>query len=113
MIHRIDGGEPPADRTLLSPAVSDVPLAPGPRRTRLEDVLADEVATRGARIETMLELRAVLVYGSRTNHLLHLLLSVVTAGLWLIVWAILAMAEGERRRMIAVDEFGAVRIQTG
>ncbi len=31
----------------------------------------------------------VMAQGNRPNHLLHLILSVVTAGFWLVIWLIL------------------------
>jgi hypothetical protein len=36
----------------------------------------------------------------RTNHLLHLLLSVLTAGLWVIMWALVAISNGSENRAI-------------
>lgn len=33
----------------------------------------------------------------QTNHILHLLLSIVTAGLWIPVWVIIAAANQQRR----------------
>lgn len=38
-----------------------------------------------------------LVRGRRVNHILHLLLSVVTAGIWVPVWVWLALNGGEQR----------------
>lgn len=32
----------------------------------------------------------VLVTADSTNHILHLLLSIITGGLWLVIWAIAA-----------------------
>jgi len=50
----------------------------------------------------------VVVTGKPTNHILHLLLSIFTLGLWIPVWIILAIVGGEKRRIIAVDDFGQV-----
>lgn len=36
----------------------------------------------------------------RTSHILHLLLSVVTAGLWLPVWVLVAVSNGMERGKI-------------
>ncbi len=33
--------------------------------------------------------------GNKTNHILHLILSIVTAGLWLIVWLFVAMSNND------------------
>ncbi len=58
----------------------------------------------GWRVESRGEYQAVLVHGSPVNHTLHLLLSLLTAGLWLVVWLILAVTGGEDRVLIQVDE---------
>ena len=42
-----------------------------------------------------------LVRGHRVNHILHLLLTVFTAGLWLPVWLLVALVSGEKRKVIA------------
>lgn len=49
-----------------------------------------------------------MVKGHRLNHVLHLLLSIVTLGLWLIVWILLASFGGETRWLVKVDEYGNV-----
>ena len=46
--------------------------------------------------------------GKPVNHLLHLILTIVTVGLWGIVWIIVALTGGERRMQIAIDEYGNV-----
>ena len=38
--------------------------------------------------------RQVLLHRQGPNHLLHLVLSIVTGGVWLIVWAALAWSAG-------------------
>lgn len=73
----------------------------------LEQTVARKVA-EGMRVEYKGDQRAVLVYGKRPNHILHLLLSVVTLGLWIPVWIIIAIAGGEQRQAVSVDEHGEV-----
>lgn len=63
---------------------------------------------RGGRIESQSDYQAVLVFGKRVNHILHLLLSVLLLGIWLIVWILLIATGGERRELVAVDEAGNV-----
>jgi hypothetical protein len=65
----------------------------------------------GARIESQGDFEAVLVKGNRPNHILHLILSLLTAGLWLIVWVLLAAFGGEERVLFTVDEYGNVHAQ--
>lgn len=36
----------------------------------------------------------------RTSHILHLLLSLVTGGLWLIVWVVVAISNASKRSQI-------------
>jgi hypothetical protein len=61
-----------------------------------------------ARIESQGSGQAVIVFGSKPNHLLHFLIGVFTCGAWWIVWLILALTQKESRRLISVDEFGEV-----
>ncbi|MBK5220174.1 MAG: hypothetical protein JJE35_10380 [Thermoleophilia bacterium] len=64
----------------------------------------------GWRIESQTDYNAVLVKGRRPNHLLHLILSIITAGLWAIfVWLPLVIFGGEKRRVLSIDEYGQIR----
>lgn len=46
---------------------------------------------------------------SPVNHVLHLLITVFTVGLWFFVWMFLILTHGKSRRvMIGVDEAGEV-----
>jgi len=63
----------------------------------------------GWRVESQTDFQVVLVKGHRPNHVLHLILSIVTLGLWLIVWLIVALVSKERRMVLTVDEAGEVR----
>ncbi|MDO9556012.1 MAG: hypothetical protein Q7J82_00295, partial [Coriobacteriia bacterium] len=49
---------------------------------------------------------AVLVFGRRVDHLTHFIIALFTCGIWVPVWIIIAVAGGERRVMVSVDEFG-------
>jgi hypothetical protein len=42
------------------------------------------------------------------NHILHLILTLVTCGVWAIVWIVLAFVGGERRIALNVDDYGNV-----
>lgn len=80
------------------------------RKALLARAVANEVH-RGARIESQTDFQAVLVRGHRPNHLLHLILTLLTGGLWLIIWLIIAATGGEKRIVIDVDEYGLTNIQ--
>ena len=62
------------------------------RREALAMVIHKKILNEGYRVESESEFQAVLVTGKKTNHLLHLILSIVTLGLWLIVWAVIALS---------------------
>lgn len=87
---------------------SDATLGDAERKRILATYIATEVATNGARVESQTDENAVLVYGKRVNHLLHLLLCVPTAGLWAIPWIIMAAMGGEKRKVVRVDDYGNI-----
>ncbi|WP_336084136.1 hypothetical protein [Nocardia sp. SSK8] len=74
---------------------------------KLDAAIADEVGA-GARVEYRGEVNAVVICGNKPNHILHLILSVVSCGLWLPMWALVAWLNYEERVMITVDESGQV-----
>lgn len=47
----------------------------------------------------------------KTNHILHLLLSVITGGLWLVVWALIAISNATQRAAIDRQLSGQPRDQ--
>jgi hypothetical protein len=53
---------------------------------------------------------AVLVKpGEKVNHLLHFLISVVSCGFWLFVWAFLALVKSKEQRVrISIDNGGNI-----
>jgi hypothetical protein len=53
---------------------------------------------------------AVLVKpGEKVNHLLHFLISVISCGFWLLVWAYLALVKAKEQRVrISIDNGGNV-----
>jgi hypothetical protein len=70
------------------------------------DPLATQVrrmVNKGWRVESQTEEMAVMVKGKRPNHVLHLILTVLTAGLWGIVWIILAITSHEDRMVLTAS----------
>lgn len=47
--------------------------------------------------------------GHPTSHLLHLVLSVLTMGLWIPVWIFMAVVAGEKNKTLYLDKNGNVR----
>lgn len=74
-----------------------------------KEVLARQVARlvpQGRRVETQSDYQAVMVKGKPVNHILHLILSLVTVGFWLIIWVALVIFGGEKREIVEVDAWG-------
>ncbi len=82
-------------------------LALDERKRILANYIAGQV-TRGMRIESQTDESAVLVKGAPVNHLLHLFLSIVTLGIWLVVWIALLIIGGEKRFAVRVDNYGNI-----
>ena len=57
----------------------------------------------GYRLESRTDTRATVVKGKRPNHVLHLLLTVFTLGVWAIVWIILSITMHEKRIVIGPE----------
>ena len=68
-----------------------------------------DAITRGWMVESQGKFHAVIVKGRKVNHILHLLLTLLT-GFWVVIWFLLAVFGGKRRRMIYVNEQGDVSI---
>ena len=77
------------------------------RKRLLADAIQRETV-QGARIESSQDFQAAMVFGKPVNHILHVILSVVTFGVWIPVWIVLAIVGGEKRIMINIDDFGNV-----
>lgn len=46
----------------------------------------------------------------KINHALHAVLTLITAGLWLLIWLIIILANGKDKRfVISVNEYGVVQ----
>lgn len=78
---------------------------------RRREILAQAIACRLAapeawRVEQQMDAYAILVRGKPVNHVLHLLLTLLTAGLWLFVWIPLWALGGETRYRLTVDDCG-------
>lgn len=66
--------------------------------------------SKGWRVVSQTQTSAQLVKGHRTNHLLHLILTLITLGVWAIVWLLVAAFGGEQQQFISVNEQGAVTV---
>jgi hypothetical protein len=80
------------------------------RKAALAQMIAN-VSAQGYRVESQQDYQAVIVRGKPINHPLHIIVSILTAGIWLIGYAVIAVTEGEKREIIQVDEWGNVSRQ--
>ena len=56
----------------------------------------------GWRVESRTEHQAVMVKGHRPNHILHLILTILTLGAWAVIWLLVTAFGGEKRKTITV-----------
>ena len=73
------------------------------------EMLSRQVGSRltlGRRVEYQSDFQAVLVHGHQVNHVLHLIITLITLGMWAIVWIALVLFGGEKREIVEVDEWG-------
>lgn len=78
--------------TGITPEPAPSPLmreyTPEERKALLARAVANEVRN-GWNVQSQTDFQAIMVKGDRTSHGLHIFLSIVTLGLWLIVWGIM------------------------
>jgi len=79
------------------------------RKSILEKQIISYVS-RGWVLSTQTDFAAVLSSGKRLNHILHLLLSLVTFGIWLIFWIVMGLTNKIVTVTISVDKFGNTSI---
>ena len=97
----------------MSPTAAEVTVAkksPEERHELLARAVANEIR-QGWRVESQTDYQAVIVSGQRPNHVLHLILTLITFGLWAIVWIALVAFGGEKRGVIEIDPYGNTNIQ--
>lgn len=80
-------------------------------RSELLDAAVANHVRNGKRVESRSGAQAIMVKGRRVNHILHLLIAVITLGLWLPIWVLLVLIGGEKREVIEVDAYGRVTVQ--
>ena len=83
------------------------PLTTRERIATLDEEVAEWVR-HGWRVESRSAFQAVLVAGKPVSHVLHAILAVLTLGLWLIGWLIVAFTGGEDRELVSVDSYGNI-----
>lgn len=89
------------------PSNTPQPVDAEGRRAILAQAIAAQVR-QGSRVESQSEFQAVMVDGKPINHILHLILTLVTCGFWALVWILLFAIGGEKRFSLQVDVYGNV-----
>ena len=82
-----------------------VAKTPEQRKAMLDSAL-NLYGAKGFRIENRSDYQATVSKGKETRHILQLVMTVLTAGIWLLVWIPLWLFTGIRRRMVSVDDYG-------
>lgn len=82
-------------------------VTPEQMKRNLAQAVQREVAG-GWRVESQTDINAILVKGQATNHVLHLIISLLTCGFWLLVWPIIWWINKEKRLILNVDDYGNV-----
>lgn len=77
-------------------------------RSSILEASVRRAARKGWRVVSQTQTQAQLVKGKPTNHLLHLLLSIFTLGLWIPVWIGISLFSGQDEVFVTVTEDGAV-----
>lgn len=106
------GSEPQYLPAIQPPGQVAYPLGYGrPAYPLIEMALSAAIAqcvAAGWRVEVVTGSSAVLVTGSKPNHLLHAIISFFTCFAWLIVWIPVALSTSERRMTLTVSPDGQV-----
>ena len=76
-------------------------MSTAPTEQSLDAAIANYVKW-GWRVESRTEHQAVIVKGHRPNHILHLILTLITLGVWAFVWILVVIFGGEKRQTITV-----------
>ena len=84
-------------------------LTPAERRRLLSQQLAD-MEKEGKRIVFQGDYQAIIADGTPINHVLHLMLSFFTVGLWAIIWMVDISFHKETKEFVRVDIKGNVTV---
>ncbi len=81
------------------------------RHRWLNLILQDRLNRRGWRLEFYSETSAILVNGRPVRHVLHFLFTVITGGLWMLPWLLIAVLGGEWRESIYIHPDGQPEVR--
>lgn len=95
---------------MTQPTTKGTEKSAAERKKQLAQAVQAQVV-QGGRIESQSDFQAVIIKGKPVNHVLHLILTLVTFSFWLWVWIALAIFAGEKKSIVSVDEYGNVLVQ--
>ncbi|MFI5495294.1 hypothetical protein [Actinoplanes sp. NPDC051859] len=90
-----------------APPMSPLPYGQPYAASVLDVEVANHVRS-GWAVESRSETMAVMVSGSRPNHVLHLLLTLLTCGFWVFIWLLVAATSRMSRVALVVNPDGTV-----
>ena len=97
------------ERLLRPTSFDEDPAIDRPGQARaLALAVEHQVATNGASVVHDGPSGVVLAYRRPVSHVAHALLTLLTAGLWGIVWIVMALSRAEDRVLLEVDRWGNV-----
>lgn len=76
-------------------------------KQKLAEAIGRE-ARGGWHVESQSDTQATLVKGKPTNHVLHVILCIITLGLWIPVWVAVVIFAGEKHELLTVQPGGQV-----
>jgi hypothetical protein len=80
------------------------------RKEALARAITAEIL-EGWHVESQSDYQAVMVKGRHVKHWLHGVLTVLTGGVWAVVWVTMWLLYHERRMVIDVGEHGTTNVQ--
>ena len=83
------------------------------RRERLLAQVVDDLTLQGCDVKLKSQFRVVVARRRPVNHFLHLILTVLTVGVWGLIWLIMAIARKDDLTAYEVDRQGHVWLQDG
>ena len=94
--------------TVSTPFDQYPPVGHESRELALTQAVEDQVASNGASVVFAGPRGTVLGYPRKVSHGFHLLLTVLTGGLWALVWIPVALSRREDRIRLEADDWGNV-----
>lgn len=77
-------------------------------RTALDQYVATQVRRGDATVEPLSETSVVIVRRKKIRHVLHLVLTVLTGGIWAIPWIVMVLRNKPRRTVASVTADGTI-----